>query len=299
MLAKLKTVVVLTMFGLLAFGGGVLTYRPAAAQQGQLPETPRSRPPAAPDGAAQTEGNPVRSRAAEYSAVFERVASVLGERFPIEYANRFDGRIETAPVRKPKPDPADPGVSVPSVRLRAVAQIGPGADGTFWVQVQVFREVENALAEWEHAGRDFDLEQVFLKRLGGSQAVDQQRENAGKRSAPPPVPLSPAEQEVVRLREQVKALEARLAALEARLPAAPDNRKDFPSRVGQIFIKGNQKTPAATILKKVPLVPGQVFDFTALRTAEKNLAKFHATVEALDNGGGSGYVDILVTVKEE
>ncbi len=44
---------------------------------------------------------------------------------------------------------------------------------------------------------------------------------------------------------------------------------------------------------------GGQMEYPALRQAEKQLAKWKATVTLVDNGEGSAYKDILVTVNEQ
>jgi RNA polymerase sigma factor (sigma-70 family) len=77
--------------------------------------------------------------------------------------------------------------------------------------------------------------------------------------------------------------------------------KDYPipvPRLGAICISGNEKTPNATILKKLGISPGQLLEEQAVRTAEKNLAEINATltIAAPDH---SGFADIVIEVKEQ
>lgn len=84
-----------------------------------------------------------------------------------------------------------------------------------------------------------------------------------------------------------------------------------PARVGQIFIVGNERTRQNVILRQVPLFPGQVLNYPALREAERNLARLNIfeasqdgsvrpTVSVLDNPADpdSPYKDVLVSVQE-
>ncbi|MFM7151900.1 MAG: outer membrane protein assembly factor BamA, partial [Gemmataceae bacterium] len=84
-----------------------------------------------------------------------------------------------------------------------------------------------------------------------------------------------------------------------------------PSRVGQVFIVGNERTKQNVILRQVPLYPGQVLSFPAMREAERNLARLNIfetspdgsvrpTVSVLDNplDPDSPYKDVLVSVQE-
>jgi hypothetical protein len=88
-----------------------------------------------------------------YGQVFEKVLDVVSEYFEIAYANRYDGRIETFPR-------VAPGLEQPwrtgspnfyerllatfqSIRHRAFVLIQLADDGGFFVQVVVFRELED------------------------------------------------------------------------------------------------------------------------------------------------------------
>ena len=84
-----------------------------------------------------------------------------------------------------------------------------------------------------------------------------------------------------------------------------------PARVGQIFIVGNDRTQQNVILRQVPLFPGQVLNYPAIREGENRLAQlniFNATpdgsvkptITVLDNPNDpdSFYKDILISVQE-
>jgi uncharacterized protein (TIGR03067 family) len=72
-----------------------------------------------------------------------------------------------------------------------------------------------------------------------------------------------------------------------------------PVRVGRIFVVGNTMTEASAILKKIPLSPGEVLDYQALRTAEKNLAAFNPKITVIEGVGTGEFKDIQVTVQEK
>jgi hypothetical protein len=61
---------------------------------------------------------------------------------------------------------------------------------------------------------------------------------------------------------------------------------------------GNTKTEQAAILKRIPLRPGDPIDYRALRTAEKNLVTFKATIDLIESVDNPDYKDIRVTVVE-
>jgi hypothetical protein len=95
----------------------------------------------------------------------------------------------------------------------------------------------------------------------------------------------------------------------SRSAQAEPAEKD-PARVGQIFIIGNENVKQDVILRQVPLFPGQVLTYPALRDAERNLEKtglfgvdpengIRPTVRVVDSGDGSGFKDIIITVEEK
>jgi hypothetical protein len=141
-----------------------------------------------------------------YPAVFEKVIDVLDDYFEIAYANRYDGRIETHPRVAPgigQPwKPGSPDVyqrlyaTLQTIRHRAIVLITVADDGGFFIDVKVFKELEDlprpsqsagiAVAfqstatverqfevvesgvfdsSWIPIGRDKLLEQVILARL--------------------------------------------------------------------------------------------------------------------------------------
>src|SRR5262249_4474950 len=88
-----------------------------------------------------------------YGMVFEKVFDVISEYFEIAYANRYDGRIETfgrvAPGLEQPWRPGSPDwygrllATFQSLRHRAFVIIQLADDGGFFVQVVVFRELED------------------------------------------------------------------------------------------------------------------------------------------------------------
>ena len=78
---------------------------------------------------------------------------------------------------------------------------------------------------------------------------------------------------------------------------APQGGYEGTARVGKIVVVGNTKTETSVILKMIPLSPGDVLDYQALWTAEKNLATFNPTITVID--GGKHYKDIQVMVEEK
>jgi hypothetical protein len=88
-----------------------------------------------------------------YGTVFEKVIDVLGEYFEIAYSNRYDGSIRTFPRVAPGLErfwqPGDPDfdqrlyATLQSLRHRAEVLIQAADDGGFFIQVTVYKELED------------------------------------------------------------------------------------------------------------------------------------------------------------
>jgi hypothetical protein len=141
-----------------------------------------------------------------YGLVFEKVLDVVSDYFDIAYSNRYDGRVETFPSAAPGLGqfwrPGSPDfyqrlyATLQSVRHRAIVLIQPAEDGGYFIDVRVFKELEDVPAPsratagpaifradnvanrdveifgegifnaaWVPIGRDHKLEQVILSRL--------------------------------------------------------------------------------------------------------------------------------------
>jgi hypothetical protein len=141
-----------------------------------------------------------------YGVVFEKVLDVLDDYFEIAYANRYDGRVETFPRIAPGLEqPWRPGspdwyqrleATLQTTRRRAAVLIQPADDGGFFIDVTVYKELEDLArptrmtmgaaafrsditverqyevidptvieSNWIPKGRDTELEQVILQRL--------------------------------------------------------------------------------------------------------------------------------------
>jgi hypothetical protein len=141
-----------------------------------------------------------------YGTVFEKVLDVIDDYFEIAYANRYDGRIETFPRIAPgfeqlwKPGSPDAyqrlQATLQTIRHRCTVLIQPAPDGGFFVQVTIFKELEDLPrpirstagaaafrsdntverqfevidpgvyeANWIPQGHDAELEQLILQRL--------------------------------------------------------------------------------------------------------------------------------------
>jgi hypothetical protein len=185
--------------GALLFVGGCAT--------GPLQDNPVLVRPAAPPCAVD---NPVfvplPSDSEAYACLFARVLDVVDDYFEIAYSNRYDGRVETYPKIAPGVgQPWKPGspdcyqrllASFQTIRLRAVVVISPAAAGGYFIDVKVYRELEDLArptrataggaafrseptlerqfeviepdlldVNWIPVGRDTALEQALLDRL--------------------------------------------------------------------------------------------------------------------------------------
>lgn len=141
-----------------------------------------------------------------YGAVFEQVIDVVDDYFEISYTNRYDGRIETfrniAPGLEQPWKPGSPDfdqrllATFQTIRHRALVLIQPAEDGGFFVDVKVYKELEDLPrptrmtagaasfrsdntverqfevidptvyeSNWIPIGRDVKLEQIILCRL--------------------------------------------------------------------------------------------------------------------------------------
>ena len=88
-----------------------------------------------------------------YGTGFEKVIDVLNEYFEIAYSNRYDGRIETFPRIAPGYEqpwkPSTPSwyerllATFQTIRHRAFVLIQLADDGGFFVQVIVYKELED------------------------------------------------------------------------------------------------------------------------------------------------------------
>jgi hypothetical protein len=102
--------------------------------------------------AADAVDNPIYVPLA-YDTVFQRTLDVVDDYFEISYANRYDGRIETFPRIAPGLEqpwkPGNPNLdgrllaTLQTIRHRAFLLIQPADHGGFFVQVTVFRELED------------------------------------------------------------------------------------------------------------------------------------------------------------
>lgn len=141
-----------------------------------------------------------------YNTVFEKVLDVVTDYYEIAYANRYDGRIETHPRTAPGLvqlwRPGSPDfyqrllATTQSIRSYARVRIDAASDGGFFVDVKVYKELENlprpiratagaasfqgdstverqfevinpnvTESNWIPLGRDHELEQLLLQRL--------------------------------------------------------------------------------------------------------------------------------------
>jgi hypothetical protein len=149
---------------------------------------------------------PLGSEPEAYGKVFEQILDVMDDYFEISFANRYDGRIETFPRIAPgyeqfwKPGSPDPyqrfEATLQTIRHRGIVLLQPAADGGVFVQVIIFKELEDLArpiratagaaafrsdptverqfevidptvfeSNWIPLGHDVELEQLILQRL--------------------------------------------------------------------------------------------------------------------------------------
>ncbi|HEY7425112.1 MAG TPA: sigma-70 family RNA polymerase sigma factor [Gemmataceae bacterium] len=144
----------------------------------------------------------------DYTAIFDNALDAVDDYFEVAYANRYDGRIETCPLLKrphtpPRFPAGRPAATTKPVRWRAVVVIAPTDEGSYWVDVRIYKEAETKPAKrdeknplrpkspaevdeqhllprwemnWAPVGRDTEFEQVILRRL-----VEQERKRRSER----------------------------------------------------------------------------------------------------------------------
>ena len=162
-----------------------------------------------PDPAATVENPvwlPLGAEPEAYGKVFEKILDIVDDYFEISYANRYAGHIETFPRIAPgfeqfwKPGSPDAyqrfEATLQTIRHRGFILIEPARDGWVFVNVTIFKELEDlprpvratagAAAfrsdnsverqfevidptvfepSWIPRGRDAQLEQLILQRL--------------------------------------------------------------------------------------------------------------------------------------
>jgi hypothetical protein len=211
--------------------GGALALLCGGCMSGPLLDNP-SHIAAAPSSASAG-SNPVYVPLGPdaYNLVFEKVYDIISEYFEVSFSNRFGGQIETFPRIAPGLEqPWKPGspdfhqrllATFQTIRHRAVVLIQPANDGGYFVDVKVFKELEdlarptratagaaafrsdNTLQRqfevidanvvsfnWIPLGRDVKLEQVLLRRIA-SFDLRELREACEKAAQQPPPPPQP------------------------------------------------------------------------------------------------------------
>lgn len=88
-----------------------------------------------------------------YNRVFEKIQDILDDYFPLARENRYDGLIETFPAIAPGIEqfwkPGSPDLyqrfqaTLQTIRHRAVVHIRTADDGGFFVEVIVYKELED------------------------------------------------------------------------------------------------------------------------------------------------------------
>lgn len=137
------------------------------SQTNQKPTTPQSAQPKTDVVGKESAHNGIKPGrgTADYTAIFARTLVVLTEHFEnIEYANRYDGRIEargTVPAKE-----------APGLIRKAAVTIQPAETGGFVIDVRInkFKEAEPRTMVEQFVGRDAELERRILQRLQAEKA---------------------------------------------------------------------------------------------------------------------------------
>ncbi len=123
----------------------------AGCVSGPMLDNPLLLQPVKPqDNPLYVAGNPAPQT---YGLLFEKVLDVLDDYFEVAYSNRYEGRIETFPRVSPgigqpwkggSPDPYQRFLAtLQSMRNCAIVLIKPANGGGYFVDVQVYRELED------------------------------------------------------------------------------------------------------------------------------------------------------------
>ena len=212
--------------------GGAMVLLCGGCMSGPMLNNPRvvGAPPA-PSAAAGANPVYVPLGPDAYNLIFEKVYDIISEYFEVAFSNRYDGRIETFPRIAPGLEqPWKPGspdfsqrllATLQTIRHRAIILIRPADDGGYFVDVKIFKELEdlarptqatagaasfrsdNTLQrqfevidanvvsfQWIPLGRDVKLEQVLLRRIA-SFDLRELREACEKAAQQPPPPPQP------------------------------------------------------------------------------------------------------------
>jgi RNA polymerase sigma factor (sigma-70 family) len=102
-----------------------------------------------------------------------------------------------------------------------------------------------------------------------------------------------------RLADGTRAFPTLIEKAKTTLPQPPKLAPQPTAKVGKIIVVGNTKTDTSVIRQMIPLRPGDVLDYEALRTAEKNLAAFSPTITVEESSNSADCKDVRVTVKEK
>lgn len=185
---------------------GVFAALAAGCATGPLLDNPVLLPAAANICVENPVYIPLGPTSTAYNNVFEKALDIMDDYFEISYSNRYDGRIETFPRIAPGLEqPWKPGspdfdqrleATFQTIRHRGSVLITPADDGGYFIQVTVYKELEDlprpvrqtagsALfreqptlerqfevidptvfeSNWIPFGRNLKLEQVILQRL--------------------------------------------------------------------------------------------------------------------------------------
>jgi RNA polymerase sigma factor (sigma-70 family) len=302
MLSKLSkaALVGLVVLGAVAFGGGLLTQRTATGQQtklGQDGDNPAAGQPAPPRRGA----GPVKEAGAKHAPAktdLERLQGVWsvvsteqgGKRLRPERAvfmvdrNRAcwqssDSEIQGGLYLETTGKPRAYDLAMSTRTIEGIYSLegdtlrlcyDPGHEAKRPARFSTARGSPRALVVLKRLHGP----EVFPYRLAdGTRAFPTLIERARKPQPPPQIARVPRDSRPVPYR--------------------------VTARVGNIIVVGNTRTPASEVLERIPLRPGDVLDYQALRAAEKKLAGLNLTITVVEDGASADFKDVRVTVKEK
>jgi RNA polymerase sigma factor (sigma-70 family) len=195
------------------------------------------------------------------------------------------------PVQRPSQRSYEDAEIVETRTIRLLCSVKPGEPVTFHIGGKASLALE-VTANVEEVKEVLDINTIAAAKK------DLKRAESHQRSGQHDSALTCYERICQRYPDTIYAERAKERLAELKKP-----KEKPPARVGQIFISGNKKLSDEGILRRVPLLPGQILSFPDLDIAERNLARLKglksAQVSVIDRVGEGVYKDIQITVEEK